>query len=403
MALSPKQMEILRFPYEDYDALICDGAVRAGKTSVMALSFLLWAMGAYSGQAFALCGRSIGAVERNILAPMMEIRYLKQNFHLSYIRTEHLLRVSRGRRENRFYLFGGKDESSAALIQGITLAGVLLDEVALMPRSFVEQALARCSVEGSKLWFNCNPEHPNHWFRREWILKAEEKRAKHLHFLLEDNPALDQATREKYHRLYTGVFYQRFILGQWVVSQGRIYDMFDPQLHLYDPQQRPPALYNAGRRTVAVDYGTVNPTVFLDIYDWKEHLYVDGEYRWDSRKEGRQKTDEDYADDMMAFLGRRPCTVLVDPSAASFIQALSRRGVYVLPAQNQVLDGIRRTGVLFRQGRLHICRDCRGLSDELSTYQWDQRAEEDRPVKENDHGPDALRYFVNSLAEWRFT
>lgn len=165
MGFSEKQREILRFPYRDYDALICDGAVRSGKTSVMSLSFFLWAMGRFNGCAFALCGKSVGAVERNIVTPLLAVQYLRQNFTISYSRSGHVITARRGVRENRFYLFGGKDESSYTLIQGITLAGVLLDEVALMPRSFVEQAMARCSVTGAKLWFNCNPEGPQHWFR----------------------------------------------------------------------------------------------------------------------------------------------------------------------------------------------------------------------------------------------
>ena len=141
--LSAKQREIMRFPYTGKKALICDGAVRAGKTSVMSLSFVLWAMGGFDGVSFGICGKSVGAVERNILQPLMTIAYLRKEFQISYSRSEHKLTVSRGKRRNYFYVFGGKDESSYELIQGITLAGVLLDEVALMPRSFVEQALAR--------------------------------------------------------------------------------------------------------------------------------------------------------------------------------------------------------------------------------------------------------------------
>ena len=163
MGFSEKQREILRFPYRpQYEALICDGAVRSGKTSVMSLSFFLWGMANFDGRSFAFCGKSVGAVERNIVTPLLSIVYLKENFSIRYNRADHVIVAKRGKRENRFYLFGGKDESSAALIQGITLAGVLLDEVALMPRSFVEQALARCSVSGARLWFNCNPEGPEH-------------------------------------------------------------------------------------------------------------------------------------------------------------------------------------------------------------------------------------------------
>lgn len=405
MGFSEKQREILRFPYRpQYEALICDGAVRSGKTSVMSLSFFLWGMANFDGRSFALCGKSVGAVERNIVTPLLSIVYLKQNFSIRYNRADHVIVAKRGKRENRFYLFGGKDESSAALIQGITLAGVLLDEAALMPRSFVEQACARCSVSGAKLWFNCNPEGPEHWFRKEWILKAAHHKALHLHFTMDDNPALDDATRERYRTMYSGVFYERFILGNWVMSEGLIYSMFDTTENEYRQEDAPPSLQFSGTRTIACDYGTSNPTVFLDIYDYNDKFYVDREYRWDSREEGRQKTDEEYADDLQDFMGKTQCTIIVDPSAASFIAALRRRGLYVLAADNDVLDGIRKTSSLIKQRRLLINANCSPLLGEMGTYLWDKKNGpngEDRVVKERDHGPDALRYFVNYLPEWR--
>lgn len=406
MGFSEKQREILRFPYRpQYQALICDGAVRSGKTSVMSLSFFLWAMSEFSGNAFAFCGKSVGAVERNLVTPLMGVQYLRQHFDLRYNRAAHVLIGRRGAKENRFYLFGGRDESSYMLIQGITLAGVLLDEVALMPRSFVEQALARCSVPGAKLWFNCNPDGPEHWFRKEWLLKAEEHKALHLHFTMDDNPALDEETRQRYRTMYSGVFYERYILGRWVMSEGLIYDMMDPTANTYDDSSAPPSLHFAGIRTIACDYGTTNPCVFLDVYDYDGTVYVDREYRWDSREEHRQKTDEEYADAMAAFMGQTQCAIIADPSAASFIAALRRRGMYVIPADNEVLDGIRRTSVLIGRRKLMIHKGCAGLLDEMGTYLWDEKAcahGDERPLKERDHGPDALRYFVNSLPDWRF-
>lgn len=403
MGLSEKQREIMRFPYTKYDALICDGSVRSGKTSIMSLSFFLWAMGNFNGCAFAYCGKSVGAVERNIVTPLLSIAYLRRNFDIRYNRGDHVITARRGGRENRFYLFGGKDESSYSLIQGITLAGVMLDEVALMPRSFVEQALARCSVSGAKFWFNCNPENPEHWFRKEWLLKAPERNALHLHFTMDDNPSLDDATRERYRTMYSGVFYQRYVRGLWVMAEGIVYDMFDHTRNVYS--EPPIDMADRSTRYIACDYGTTNPCVFLDIYDDGEVIRVDREYRWDSRAEHRQKTDEEYADDFMAFMGSSWCTVYVDPSAASFIAALRRRGVYVIEANNAVLDGIRRVGALFQRGLLLVHDTCTGLMDELGSYRWDDKAAargEEKPVKQLDHAPDALRYFVNSLPDWRF-
>lgn len=401
--LSKKQTQIMDFPYMGYDALICDGAVRSGKTSIMSLSFFLWAMGNFNNCAFAFCGKSVGAVERNIVAPLLSIAYLKQNFDIRYNRGGHAIIARRGNRENRFYLFGGKDESSYTLIQGVTLAGVLLDEVALMPRSFVEQALARCSVENAKLWFNCNPENPLHWFRQEWILKAAEHNALHLHFLMDDNPSLSEETRKRYRNTYSGVFYQRYILGLWVMSEGLIYDMFDMTENVY--REAPIAMKAVSQRYIACDYGTTNPCRFLDIYDDGERIYVDREYDWDSRKEYRQKTDQEYADDFMEFMGDSPATVIVDPSAASFIVALRQRGVYVMEADNEVLDGIRKVGVLIQRREILVNERCSRLLDEMGTYLWDDKAAlrgEEKPVKQQDHSEDALRYFVNYLPDWRF-
>lgn len=405
MAFSTKQFEILKFPYSKYDALICDGAVRSGKTSVMCLSFFLWAMGHFNGMAFAFCGKSVGAAERNMLRPLMSVKYIKDNFALSYSGANHTLIVKRGQKENYFYLFGGRDESSYTLIQGVTLAGVLLDEVALMPRSFVEQALARCSVSGAKLWFNCNPENPLHWFRQEWILKAHEKNALHIHFLMSDNPSLDEATLTRYKNMYTGVFYERYILGRWIANEGVIYDMFDSTDNIYRVGEQPVDMIWRSTRTISVDYGTANPTRYLDIYDDGEIIRIEKEYNWDSRKELRQKTDKEYADDLIEFMGREACVIIVDPSAASFIAELRSRGLYVIPAENDVLEGIRKTATLMHLRKIKINERCERLIDEIGTYTWDKKAAlhgEEKPVKENDHSVDALRYYVNSLPAWRF-
>ena len=210
-------------PAHTYDALICDGAVRSGKTMCMALSFLCWATACFDGAQFGICGKSVSGVRRNVVAAV-EPWLRRLGLRWTENRTEHHLELGCCGRSNRFYLFGGYDEKSAALIQGITFAGVLLDEAALMPRSFVEQACARCSMEGARLWFNCNPEGPQHWFYREWILKAQEKNALHLHFTMEDNPTLSEAVKRRYRNSYSGAFYRRFILGEWTQAQGLVYD-----------------------------------------------------------------------------------------------------------------------------------------------------------------------------------
>ena len=408
LVFSPKQRRVLTWwrPGSTdcgHQALICGGAVRSGKTLCAGLSFLCWATLTFQGRRFALCGKTIQSVRRNLWSEVQPVlRALGFSWTERLSRGQITLRL--GERENTFLLFGGSDERAAGLIQGVTLAGALLDEAVLMPRSFVNQAMARCSVEGSKLWFNCNPDNPLHWFRQEWILKAPERNALHLHFLMDDNPSLSEEKKAQYRSMFSGVFYQRYILGQWVMGEGLIYDMFDQTQNTY--WEMPAAAKHNAQRFIACDYGTTNPCVFLDVYDDGEHIRVDREYRWDSRKERRQKTDQEYADDFMTFMGDDWCTVLVDPSAASFITALRQRGVYVREADNTVLDGIRRTGALFAQRVLLISEiNCMGLIGELGSYMWDDKAAqrgEEKPVKQQDHGPDALRYFVNDLPDWRF-
>ena len=197
MPISRKQKQIMAFPFTSYDALICDGAIRSGKTVFMMLSFVDDAMRRYNNQRFGICGKTVDSTVKNIIMPYLSLVYAREKYNIQWKRTDKTLVVSKGNITNIFEIFGGKDESSFALIQGRTLAGVLIDEVALIPRSFVEQACARCSVDGSKIWFNCNPASPQHWFYTEWVCKPKEHNALRLHFLLEDNPSLSQRIIER--------------------------------------------------------------------------------------------------------------------------------------------------------------------------------------------------------------
>ena len=396
---SPRQkLTVLWWKHPDHrhrDGILCDGSVRSGKTVCMALGFVLWSLERFSGQRFALCGKTIESLRRNVIGLLPQ--WLEGICSMEERRSENKLTITWGERSNDYFLFGGKDESSYQLIQGMTLAGVLFDEVALMPRSFVEQALARCSVEGSKFWFNCNPEGPEHWFYKTWVCRAEEHNLLYLHFTMADNPSLSPAIRARYESLYTGVFYQRYIQGLWVAAQGRVYDMFDPNRHLRErlPETQGPVY-------VSVDYGTQNPTVFLLWQESREGVWCClREYYWSGRVAMRQKTDGEYADDLEAFLqGVRPRAVIVDPSAASFLALLRQRGYAVLGADNQVLAGIRRVGQLLQEGRLLFSAGCTHTASEFQAYVWEEDTQgQDRPRKENDHCMDALRYFVSTVLQ----
>ena len=392
---SKKQRQTLNwwFPgsgQEGRGAIICDGAVRSGKTLCMSISFLTWAHWFFNDTSFALCGKTITSLRRNIVTPLLP--YLQSIGMICEEKiSKNYIDLTWGDKANRFYYFGGKDEGSAALIQGMTLGGVLFDEVALMPRSFVEQAIARCSLDGAKLWFNCNPEYPQHWFHREWILKAEEKNALYLHFTMRDNPSLSAATLERYESLYSGAFYTRFVEGKWAGADGLVYPMFDPRRHVC--AQLPD---HFARYAVSCDYGTVNPSSFGLWGKAGEQWYRVREYYWDSRARGRQRTDEEHYRALEELAGDLSVTdVIVDPSAASFMECVRRHGRFTaIPARNDVISGIRLVQDALREGRLRFHESCGDCIREFGLYAWEEGGGRDAPRKENDHAMDDVRYFA---------
>ena len=392
-SFSPKQKTVLTWwlpgsPHYEKEAIVCDGAVRSGKTMAMGLSFFLWAMTVFDSKRFGICGKTIASLRRNVLGEILP-KLEELGAVCREKRTENLLTVRLFGHENSFYIFGGRDESSASLIQGITFAGVLLDEVALMPRSFVEQACARCSVTGSRLWFNCNPEGPGHWFYKTWIMEAEKRNCLRLHFTIADNPSLSAAIRARYETLYTGVFYRRFVLGQWVKAEGRVYDFFEPEMVGTAPE-------SCEKWYISCDYGTVNPTS-MGLWGRKSGVwYRVKEFYFDSRLQQRQMTDAEYADALERLAGGREITaVIVDPSAASFMEVLRRRGHRVQKAKNDVLRGIRLTADALKTGKIVICEGCADCLREMDCYAWDGSREQVK--KENDHAMDDMRYFVSTV------
>ena len=390
LPISKKQKQILAFPYTDYDALICDGAIRSGKTVFMIIGFIRWAMETFKGQRFGICGKTVDSTVKNIIMPLLGVVYMQEQYTMTWKRSEKLLIVSCGGKQNLFEVFGGKDESSFMLIQGRTLAGVLFDEVALQPRSFVEQALARCSVEGSKFWFNCNPDSPQHWFYLDWVCKASEKNAYRLHFQLEDNPSLSSKMVERYKSLYTGVFYRRYILGEWCMAEGLVYDFGEDNITDTVP--------DGGEYYISIDYGTLNPfSAGLWCLLGGKAVRIK-EYYYSGRNQSVMRTDEEYCDEVIRLAeGYKIRKVIVDPSAASFIAALRKRGFSVVQANNDVLDGIRRTAVMLQNGSIKIHRSCKDAIMEFGLYRWDDKATSDTVIKDNDHAMDDIRYFVNTI------
>lgn len=392
---SEKQLVLLTWwcensPFKSRDAIICDGAVRSGKTLCMCISFVSWAFYKFSDSSFAICGKTVTSLRRNVVTPILPVLH-----DLGFICEEKIsknyIEISRDGRKNRFYLFGGRDESSASLIQGMTLSGVMLDEVALMPRSFCEQAIARCSVDNSKIWFNCNPENPSHWFYKEWIKKKDEKNCLYLHFVMQDNPSLSSDIINRYKSLYSGAFYERFVLGKWVAADGLVYPFFNESFIYEVPD-------SFDSFAVSCDYGTVNPTSMGLWGNCEGIWYRIDEFYHDSKQKGFQMTDEEYYSSLASLIGDRKTEfVVVDPSAASFIECIKRHGeLNVIKADNDVLSGIHKTSDALKQGKIRICKTCSDILREFTLYRWDEGAKYDAPKKENDHAMDDMRYFTTA-------
>lgn len=402
---SRKQNQVLTWwcedsPVHDKDGIIADGAIRSGKTISMSLSFVMWAMHTFNGQNFAMCGKTIGSFRRNVLF-WLKLMLKSRGYSVTDRRADNLILIRKGDAENYFYIFGGKDERSQDLIQGITLAGVFFDEVALMPESFVNQATGRCSVEGSKFWFNCNPDGPYHWFKLNWIDKRKEKQLLYLHFTMDDNLSLSEKIKIRYRNMYTGVFYKRYILGLWAMAEGIIYDMFSEAQHVKDPSLFENLLLDSNRY-VSCDYGTQNATVFLLWEKGTDGVwYCTKEYYYSGREEGKQKTDAEYVDDLENWLDKMEIrAIIVDPAAASFIAELRKRGFKIIKAKNDVEDGIRLVATKLNLQKIVFSTTCINTIKEFASYIWDKKAAEngeDKPVKQYDHAMDAVRYFVYTI------
>lgn len=418
--LSKKQLQLLTWwmpnsPFKNANGVIAEGAIRAGKTIVGSLSYILWSMSTFKNQQFIISGKTIGSLRRNVITPLKDILYAR-GYNLFERKNENVLVVSDGKNRNTYFLFGGRDERSQDLVQGITAAGAFLDEVALMPQSFVEQVLARCSVEGSKLWFNCNPEGPSHWFYINHVLKYKEHKYVRIHFNIEDNLSLSEDIVERYKNMFTGIFYERFILGKWAFADGVIYDCYTEAKNTYTEANKKDVLpisilendiINGGAPFYGCDYGIYNPQVYLEGYKIRKpndpipYFYIENEYYYDGRKSMKQKTDSEYVSDFISFVdNKRYKQVIIDPSASSLIAAMRSEGIEVMKAKNDVNDGIRIVYELMASGHILINKDrCKNLISELGLYIWNEKKTDrgiDEPVKQNDHCCDALRYLINT-------
>ena len=391
---SNKQKKLLTWwteksPYKDHDIIIADGAIRSGKTVSMIDSFITWSLHTHKNKSFIIAGRSMGALKRNVLKPMFEILTSK-GIEFTYIRTEDP-RIEIG--SNTYYLFGAVHEGSQDTLQGLTAAGAFADEVALFPRNFVEQMIGRCSDPLAKIFMNCNPQGPKHWFKVEYIDQAKEKMILYLHFTMNDNLTLSEKVKERYRRMFTGAFYKRYILGLWAIAEGIIYDMFDPDKHLInaEPMQEEYA--------VSIDYATSSVMTF-GLYGVRNNaVTLLKEYYWNAKEQKKQKTDGEFAQDLVEFVEGYPIKYFyLDPSASSFKAEMRKQGLNnIKDADNDVVNGIRLVSTFLNTGRFFINKTCTDTIREIGGYIWDKKAQErgeDKPVKTNDHAMDRDRYFI---------
>ncbi|MEU8886727.1 PBSX family phage terminase large subunit [Streptomyces sp. NPDC048442] len=408
LPLSPKQIRSIAEATARIN--IWHGAIRSGKTIASLIAFLIGVAAAPSSGLIVIVGRSLQTIERNVLEPLMDEGLFgpvaRMVHHTRGATTATIL----GR---TIHLIGAADSRAEGRLRGMTAYLAYVDEATLIPKGFWNQLLGRLSVRGARLLATTNPDNPGHWLRKDFLNRTADLDLRAWQFTLDDNPALDPAYVTSLKAEYVGLWYRRFILGQWVQSEGAIYDAFDTHKHVVS------ALPRIDRWLCdAVDYGTVNPysDVLIGLGS-DRRLYVVNEYRYDSKAHRRMMTDAEYSKARRGWLARVPQPetnvvgvapewTVVDPSASSYIEQLHRDGVTgVTPADNTVLDGIRTVSSLFSTGDLLVHESAGGLIDELPGYSWDDAAAErgeDKPIKANDHSCDALRYGIRTTeALWR--
>lgn len=370
---------------------LLEGSVSSGKTWVSLVLWALWVGTMPDGQdhLYLMSARSLTTLKRNCLL-LLQSLIGESNFSFSISAKEGQLF---GR---RILLEGANDAQAEAKIRGLTLQGAYCDELTKMQEDFFSMLLSRLRLPGAKLIATTNPDAPGHWLKTDYIDRAAQLDFLDVKFLIDDNTTLPQDYVEAIKTEYTGVYYQRFILGEWTLAEGLIYPMYQDAVEA--PPEGEPSRY-----VLSIDYGTMNAFAAGLWALYGETWYMIDEYYYSGRDAGEQKTDEDYARDLDEFtagLGDEwnKLRVIIDPSAASFIALLRKRGKYrVIPADNAVLDGIRETASCLQTGKIKIAPHCKNWRKEVAGYVWDDSAGEDRPVKADDHAMDAMRYFVKTM------
>jgi PBSX family phage terminase large subunit len=361
-----------------------EGSVRSGKTFMSIIRLIRAIQAGPEGDAMII-GVSRESLQRNILSEMCPL----MGIPIPTPKTTQIKLFNR-----TVYLVGANDERAQNRIRGSTLAIAYVDEATLIPKSFFRMLLSRLSKPGAQLFATTNPDSPFHWLKQEFLDNPELDKTM-FKFRLSDNPSLTESFITELKKEYQGLWYKRYIDGEWVLAEGTVYDFFDEELHVIATPPGPAKYYIVG-----VDYGTSNPTTFSLIgYNprYFPNAWMEKEYHYDSKKLNRQKTDTEYAEDLVAFIkGYNVEAIYIDPSALSFKNEMFRQGVSsIADADNDVLNGIRFTSQLLSNGTFKVCSNCRNAVREFQTYRWDSKVSErgeDKPIKEFDHQLDGLRY-----------
>tara|TARA_Y100000310_G_scaffold327402_1_gene393715 strand:- start:169 stop:1410 length:1242 start_codon:yes stop_codon:yes gene_type:complete len=388
--LSDKQLQFIDNAVADIN--IAEGAVRSGKTVAANLRWAEYISDVPIGSLLLMTGKTTTTLRRNVLEEFMFDFWTEQGSEFSFNRSSQEIHID-GR---KIVCVGANDERAEDKLKGLTVAGWYADEVTTYPESFTTQALARCSGwPGLSIW-TCNPDAIRHYINSKFLEKGVDKVYK-LHFGLEDNPGLSKEYIDRLKTMFSGLYYKRLVQGLWCAAEGAIYDMFDPSESFHVEQV--PLKYD--RLVVGIDYGTSNPCTYGLFQCSGGKAYQVDEWRWNSQERGRQKTDEEYGDDLVTWLaGRSVDYVIIDPSAASLKVVLRRLGFQVRDGNNDVSEGIKHVSSMLRQGKAHICDTCPETAKSLSGYSWDPRAQargEDKPLKKDDHEADMFRYVLMDL------
>ncbi len=389
---SDKQLALLKLWQHDNLRRInlLEGSVRSGKTWISLVLWAFWVATMPKDGNYLMVAKTLTSLRRNCLDLLQDL--------VGTASFTYSLSKKEGRLFGRLiYLEGVNDARAESKIRGMTLQGAYCDELTLFTEDFFSMLLSRLSMSGAKLITTTNPDSPYHWLMDKYINRKDELDILILKFLIDDNPYLDPVYVENLKREYTGVFYDRFISGLWVVAEGLIYP--EAAEGKYTVPFCPERRYT--QYCVSADYGTLNPCS-MGLWGLSGNVwYRIKEYYHSGRDTRRQLTDEEYYDKLVELIDGLPVReVIIDPSAASFIATIRKHGRYhVRKADNAVIDGIRNTAKALQNGSVRICDNCKNTISEFGAYRWDEKSEEDKPIKENDHAMDDIRYFVNTVVD----